>query len=185
MQHPRTPPRALRWVAVFGRFWSRALALSLGILLAVASGASCMDPVHTDAEDALGPEAPGIPEGPLHRAGQPCTVCHGGLGPGSPDFAAAGTVYDVRGSTLPLSGVTVILEDKAGRSWRTETNDVGNFYVTRQEFAPLVPMKVSLVYGGVTKPMETLIGRNGGCAVCHVKTGDASHMPAVYFREAP
>jgi hypothetical protein len=158
------------------------LALLVGLMAALAAS-SCVDPTHSDAVDALGPEAPGVRDGPLHRPGQPCTVCHGGLGPGEPDFSAAGTVYDTRASTAPLAGVIVALTDSKGASFATETNEVGNFYVPRESYAPIPPMTVELRYGGVTKRMETTIGRNGGCAVCHRGAGGSDHVPAVYFRE--
>lgn len=157
------------------------LLVVAGAAMAIAA---CMDPHHSDAVDALGGEAPGIRQGPRHRAGQPCTVCHGGSGPGEPDFVAAGTVYDRRGSFNGVENVTIVLRDINGSTFSTQTNDVGNFYVEASRWAPTYPIFVELRYGGLTKRMETRIGRDGGCGVCHQKNGDASHNPAVYLKEA-
>jgi hypothetical protein len=151
---------------------------------AVSSAPACADPQHTDSVDALGPEAQGVREGPQHRPGQPCTVCHGGDGPGDPEFVAAGTVYDRRGSFNGLEDVTVVLRDINGSTFSTRTNDVGNFYVEASRWAPTFPIFVELQFGGLTKKMDTRIGRDGGCGKCHQKNGDTSHNPAVYLKEA-
>jgi hypothetical protein len=143
--------------------------------------ASCLDPVHSDAVDALGPEAAGVPEGPTHRPGQPCLTCHGGNGPG-PDFAVAGTVYETRNGTTPLPNATVVLHDSAGTTRSTLTNSVGNFYLTAGQWTPAYPMFAELDVGDITKKMETRIGRNGGCAECH-RGGGQAKMPPVYLKE--
>lgn len=163
--------RALRWLVLFA---SGAAALA---------ASSCVDPVHLDAVEALGPEAAGVDEGPTHRPGQPCTVCHNSSGPGEPNFVAAGTVYDRRGSSTAVPGVIVRLSDIKGARYEAVTNDVGNFYVPENDFTPTYPMFVELERDGVTKKMVTRIGRDGGCAVCHRGGGDTRHMPAVYLKE--
>ena len=157
----------------------RTLALSLIASVAVAS---CLDPVHSDAVDALGPEAPGVRTGPTHRPGQPCLTCHGGDGPG-PDFAVAGTVYETRNGTAPLPSVTVLLRDATGTTRATLTNSAGNFYITSREWSPAYPMYAELHYGDLTATMVTRIGRNGGCAECH-RSGGQTTMPPVYLKEA-
>ena len=157
----------------------RSLVVSIAL---AAFSASCLDPVHSDAVDALGPEANGVPEGPTHRPGQPCLTCHGGDGPG-PDFASAGTVYETRGGTAPMPDVVVLLRDATGATRTALTNSVGNFYITAGEWSPAYPMFAELHYGDITKKMDTRIGRNAGCAECH-RDGGRTKMPAVYLKEA-
>ena len=106
------------------------IALTLPLLLvALAPVAACdMDPVHANLVSQLGSEAPGIPKGEYHRAGQPCVVCHGDDGPASTKFAVAGTVFygpgtklDMNGNPIPLIGagsVSVYIEDGSGSTKR-------------------------------------------------------------------
>ncbi len=152
------------------------------LLFFVALGMGCIDPVHADAVDALGPEAAGVRQGPTHRPGQPCLTCHGGDGPGEPDMSVGGTVYAVRGGSTALPGVTVRLTDAKGSQWSSVSNSVGNFYVFKEEWDPVFPLTVALRYGDESAEMRTPIGRDGGCATCHRGTGDARRMPAVYLR---
>jgi len=163
----------------------RGLLAPLALVLALASGAplGCYDPVHADAVAQLGPEVNGIPEGPLHRAGQPCTTCHGGVGPGEPDFAFGGTIYAVKGRPEPSVSTTVTVTDAFGDKRVALTNEVGNFWVTTDQWKPQFPLKVLLEGDGVRREMGTLIGRDGGCGVCHRGGGDATFAPAVYLRD--
>lgn len=117
------------------------------------------DPVVDRAETALGPEKPGEIPGPYHRAGQPCTTCHRDDGP-APSFAVAGTV-------LGAGGVTVDLVDHGGARRTVVTNDVGNFFVTSEQWAPQWPITVKLSSGEKTVAMKTAIFREGSCAKCH------------------
>ncbi|AKV02281.1 hypothetical protein AKJ09_08944 [Labilithrix luteola] len=154
------------------------VAIVLGVALA-----SCDDPVHSDAVDALGPEVAGIPRGPRHRAGQPCLTCHGGDGPGSPDFSFGGTVFLVRGGTQGVPGVTVLLKDARGATIARSTNEVGNFYIQKSEWSPVFPVFATISYAGEERPMATRIGGSGSCATCHRGSGDAQHMPGVFLRD--
>lgn len=171
------------------RFSSGLARLSLGVAVAaLASTSSCMDPVQTDAESALGGEINGERPGPTHRAGQPCTVCHSEHGSQSPAFVVAGTVFERRGQTAAAPNVTVVITDVVGSTFATSTNRVGNFFVTANEWQPTFPLFVELQTTNangeaVTKAMKTRIGRDGGCAVCHRGNGDASHMPAVFLKD--
>ena len=71
-----------------------SLLLPLAVVAAASGGVlSCYDPVHDQEVAALGGEAPGVSPGPTHRPGQPCNVCHGGVGPANLRFSVAGTVY--------------------------------------------------------------------------------------------
>jgi len=143
---------------------------------------TCTDRVHDDAVEALGPEAPGVKEGPLHRPGQPCLTCHGGWGPGEPDCAAAGTIFKVRGEPEGFPGVTVELSDANGEIRRVVTNEVGNFWIPADQWTPTFPMfaKISAP-NGKSASMYTRIGRNAGCGECHLSPESSRKMPGVYF----
>jgi hypothetical protein len=155
--------------------------------LAVAlASVSCFDPVHSDAVAALGDEANGEHPGPLHRAGQPCLTCHGGHGPGSPEFSIAGTVYATRTGTAALAGVQVTLQDAAGSKHVFNTNQVGNFYVPKTEWDPVYPLFVRLDFDGKKKLMQTRIGGQGACGFCHDGPrpgGNATRMAPVFFED--
>lgn len=167
-------------------FFSRtasAAALAFGAL-----GLSCVDPVTDDAVAALGPEAPGVKEGPTHRPGQPCLTCHGDTGPGSPKMAVGGTVFQDSADGSPgQGGVTVRMTDATGRFEDRITNSVGNFYVFLEEWQPVWPLQVMLtrdvevereievdgkkqtIKETVTKKstMSSLLNGRVGCATCH------------------
>jgi len=154
------------------------------LLLASALFTACWNPVHADAVDALGPEAPGIPRGELHRAGQPCTTCHSGSGPGSPEFSVAGTIYRRRGILDPLEGAEVHVTDAQNVTRIATTNVVGNFYIEKSAWNPAFPLSVVVKYPGIgDRAMETKINRDAGCAACHRGNGDNARMPAVYMVE--
>ena len=144
---------------------------------------SCIDAQHGDAVSDLGPEINGERPGPDHRAGQPCTTCHSGKGPGSPEFVMAGTVYAARESLVAMPGVTVVMTDAHGSTVTSVSNRVGNFYVESSRWTPTYPVYVEMQYGSFTKAMKTPIGRNGGCGFCHQGVGDASHDPAVFLKD--
>lgn len=162
----------------------------LAAALLLAALASCMNPVHSDAVTALGDEAPGVRRGPTHRPGQPCLTCHGGDGPGEPDFELAGTVYEEKEQGVPdtsrgASGVTVSLVDAKGATYTTQTNSVGNFYVQEGRYTPVYPVYVTLTRGDVKETMTTRIGRRGSCADCHRgQVGTKNLVPAVYIGES-
>jgi hypothetical protein len=173
---------------------SSLVSVAFGALAATAS-ASCFDPVHSRAVEELGDEKPSVPEGPLHRPGQPCMTCHGGDGPGEPDYAFAGTIYAVRNGATPLAGVTVTLTDASGVTKTLSSNEAGNFFLEKELWESVkLPVFVELSNGTKVKPMKTRIGRNGGCAFCHYSNvlddptkgdNDRTHMPPVYLEELP
>jgi hypothetical protein len=150
---------------------NRALAL----LLVLAAPAACMDPVHDDAVKALGPEAPGVPPGPLHRPGQPCLTCHGGEGPADSEFSLAGTVYLLQYEEVPAPSATVVIEDVDGVAGTVTTNEVGSFWVNADKWRPTYPLELSVKYGIITSRMNGNVGRAGSCADCHQpKVGPSS-----------
>ncbi|MDB5216578.1 MAG: hypothetical protein JWO86_4505 [Myxococcaceae bacterium] len=162
----------------------RSLALAFTTLAAFAS-TSCFDPVHSDEVNALGGEVNGVGPGPNHRPGQPCRACHGGSGPASPEFTIAGTVYAQRDVAAAKSGVTVTITDATGATRQLTSNDVGNFYISIDQWSPVFPVNVKLDFPGVpTKGMVTPIGRNGACASCHYGAdNELTHMPPVFLQQ--
>ncbi len=140
---------------------------SVLLMLGAVSFASCTDPMHDEAVDALGPEDPKVHPGPLHRPGQPCLTCHGGDGPGSPNMIVGGTTFALKGAREPLAGAIVQLTDATGHIERVSTNAAGNFWLTTKAWAPVFPMRVKVTYRGTTTEMKTYSGRSGDCNGCH------------------
>jgi hypothetical protein len=127
------------------------------------------NPTHADQIDALGGEVNGVRQGPTHRPGQPCLVCHdGAIGdPGA--FSVAGTVFQTAGNTAPVNGATINLKDVKGSTHTAKTNEAGNFYITPDEWTPTYPMTVTVTPpSGTPIAMQSLIARDGACAGCHV-----------------
>ena len=159
-------------------------AVVAGVIVVGATGSLSCDPVHSDEVADLGPEIDGVREGPTHRPGQPCLVCHGGSGPGSPQWAVAGTVYQDENSDTPLVGGTVTVTDATGSAQSLGTNEAGNFYIGTDQWNPVYPLHVTLSAGSTAISMTSRINGNGSCADCHLgHTGQATadHVPAVYL----
>jgi hypothetical protein len=169
-------------------------------LVGAALCVSCFDPVHSDEVAAQGGEQAGVPTGRFHRPGQPCLVCHGGKGPGSPEFEIAGTVYMLRDNgSDPAAGAVVVITDSSSPPNTVKmrpSNNAGNFYLEKDREtltyplhveindSRIVPDKEGSPDGGI-RAMVTPIGRNGGCAFCHVNNlpndDRATHMPRVFL----
>lgn len=160
---------------------TRGFAVALSML----ATACFVNPVHDDQVSALGPEAPGVGPGPTHRGGQPCLVCHGGLGPASAEFSVAGTVFAVKGLSEPLPGAVVTLTDTANAKISLGSNSAGNFYVNPNDYLPKWPLHVQLTAGSQTVTMNTHMGRNGSCASCHMNPPSASSVGEVYMYLEP
>jgi hypothetical protein len=165
------------------------------LVLGATVSASCFNPVHSDDVAALGGEVSGVRPGPNHRPGQPCLVCHGGSGPGSPEFEIAGTIFEYRDvPSAGVEGVTIQLTDVTGKAVTLSSNRAGNFYLQKDKETLYYPLNVELQdsrireNGGV-KVMNTPIGRNGACAFCHVNnlnpTDRTTHMPHVFLNDLP
>ena len=150
----------------------------------VAAFGCVNNPVHDQEVEALGPELPGVPAGPLHRPGQPCLVCHGPFGPASVQFSVAGTVYEEAGQETPAVGAMVSIEDIRGASVVSGTNSAGNFYVLLADFSPTYPLlpQVSSSDGGVVQTMTTYVARNGSCSACHSNPAGATSAGPVVLR---
>jgi hypothetical protein len=165
----------------------------IAVVFAATVSASCFDPVHSDDVAALGGEKAGVREGPTHRPGQPCLVCHGGSGPGSPEFEIAGTIYESSlDPSAPAEGVEIVVTDVTGKVIPLPaSNRAGNFYLEKDRQTLYYPLTIELRSPLITdqpagsKVMVSPIGRNGGCAFCHVDNilpqDRATHMPHVYL----
>jgi hypothetical protein len=126
------------------------------------------DPVHSNSIAALGDEAPGVRKGPLHRPGQPCLTCHDGELGDPPAFSVAGTIFQRAEDKTAAVGAQVFLYDAGGKlGFTAVTNAAGNFYVQPHEYTPTFPMRVEVLYQGVTVKMTSRVGRDGSCADCH------------------
>ena len=177
----------------------RSLVMTALVFAATVS-ASCFDPVHADDVAARGPEQSGVREGPTHRPGQPCLVCHGGSGPASAEFEIAGTIYELRESpSAPVADVTIVISDSSSppKLVTLTSNQAGNFYLQKDRETLYYPLHIeidddrikqdhpSTPLGGKIRSMVTPIGRNGGCAFCHVDnldpTDSTTRMPHVFL----
>jgi hypothetical protein len=139
------------------------------VVIAMFAGGACApDPVHERAVEQLGTESAAGPS-ELHRAGQPCATCHNAKGPAQSDFSVGGTVFDRRSSLVGLDGASVELIDSAGTSpVPVGTNCVGNFWIPRSRWNPVLPIvSVRVSKGGFTREMKSLIGGTASCADCH------------------
>jgi hypothetical protein len=153
---------------------NRAALSARVIVVALASAASALtascssDPVLSDTVEAQGNETKGIPEGPLHRAGQRCTACHqkGGEASNSP-FTLAGTVFAQPNRQVGVENAEIRLTDSEGTKHIATTNCVGNFFVKPSEWEPRFPILVEVAKGGATRSMKSPIGRETDCAGCH------------------
>jgi hypothetical protein len=171
----------------------RVLVLAFALC---GSLAACADPVRSADIDALGGETPGVPAGPLHRAGQPCVLCHDGDGPGEAVFSFGGTVYEDQMHTRPASDVIVHFIDAKKRVHDTATNCAGNFFVMQAAYKPEFPVFVRLQYGTAIVPgkppepltpvdMKTPIYRDGSCATCHVDPPGQDSTGHVFLAPMP
>ena len=155
------------------------------LLAAVASFAgACNEPVLRDRAESLGPDPGHYEEGPLHRAGHPCTWCHAQGGSASPYFDLAGTVYAYRDSNEPLAGVTVRLFDNAGRQATLGSNQAGNFFFGEDDLKLDFPLWVQLEYQGEVTAMQTPIFRERSCAACHLDPAGTSSAGRIYLWES-
>ncbi len=145
------------------------LGLVLALAVAAVLGASCAEPVHDLQVKALGSEDPAVPLGEFHRAGQPCTTCHGGLGPAARVFSIAGTVFNGPNKAIGEDSVEIELVDSLGYKppGKVLTNCVGNFFVEPAEWDPAFPVIVWMRKGAQLTKMQSHIGREPSCSQCH------------------
>jgi hypothetical protein len=139
-----------------------------------------VDPQHEAAVAALGPEDPKIPVGPLHRAGQPCMLCHD-LGEDATAFNLAGTVYRDNVSATPLTDAEVLVVDAAANHFTAHTNCFGNFYVGATGFEPVWPFWVTIRQGANDSAMGSPVHRERSCAACHFNPAGPRTAGQVYL----
>jgi hypothetical protein len=164
----------------------RRAAIQLGPALTLCAAQGCSDPVHDDAVTALGPEAPGVSEGPLHRPGQPCVApCHDGAGPADNVLSVGGTVYQTNERLDPLPDALIHFIDSARREYWVASNCAGNFFIDERDFTPIYPLWVTIEFGGLEVPMTTPIFREGSCAVCHFDPAGNNTAGHVYLIPGP
>jgi hypothetical protein len=147
----------------------RRWAWGLGVVALLSGwwGGCRLDPVMEKRLDKLPPEDP---EGPseLHRAGQPCALCHSAYKGANPAMAIGGTVYQQDPDNFiikPIEGVFVTIYDSAGASQKACTNAAGNFFVRLDDW-PDAKFPFTVQVGN--RFMRSLIGRDRSCATCHV-----------------
>jgi hypothetical protein len=163
-----------------------AKASRLGAVLVVAVIVACgMDPIHDGAVASQGKETTGVPIGELHRAGQPCAVCHSDSGPASTVFSVAGTIFASATGTVGVDAATVQMTDSKGSKFEKQTNCVGNFFVAPTEWDPAFPILVRVAKGAAKRSMKTPIGREPSCGNCHVRVIDDENqygsMPHIFL----
>jgi hypothetical protein len=167
------------------------VALFGGALIAGLVAPGCSNPVIDTQIEALGGEQQGVPQGPFHRPGQPCVLCHSSYYGASPEFAVGGTVFaDQKGDSFKtVNDVQVVLTDSIGETRTLTTNCIGNFYVRKEDWDPQFPLAAEIrypVYNPTTgeptldgegqvvrkvKAMGSYISRDGSCAHCHTLYG--------------
>lgn len=145
----------------------------------------CESPIEDDLIEEQGPEVAGLVEGPLHRYGQKCFACHGGYGPG-PEMAFAGTVFATPNEDIPVQAATITITDATGDTRSTFSNCAGNFYVLKESWDPVYPLRAELeciLPSGEKRRslMGTRINRDGGCASCHERGEATSESPGQVY----
>lgn len=155
--------------------------------LAIA-GAACGNPAIDDRIELLGEENPNVPAGEFHRPGQPCVLCHSAYEGDEPLMSVGGTIFADTEDTLPVADVQVVLTDAVGEQRIVNTNCIGNFFITEDDWMPQFPIAAEIRYplydeGGQVilnaegepdrrqKTMDSFISRDGSCASCHTLDG--------------
>jgi hypothetical protein len=158
------------------------------LALFVTGACTSYDPVHDEEVAELGGEAPNIPQGEFHRAGQPCTTCHGANGPASKQFSMAGTIFATQDSTIGVSGAQVLMVDSLGSSppgGSVVTNCVGNFFITPDIWDPAFPVRVAVATPETSAQMIGHIGRQSSCASCHADPRAQTSPGHIYINATP
>ncbi len=162
----------------------------------LASAAGCGNPVTDNAIEAWGGELPDVPAGEHHRPGQPCVLCHSVAGGASPEMVLGGTVFADQQSFVPVEGAKVIVFDSVGDRFEMTTNCIGNFYLPRDDRAPLFPLAVEVhcpTYDASGEKLEvekvvsmnSWISRDGSCATCHALTGVSDRSTGWVYCNGP
>lgn len=153
---------------------------------ALASTAACGNPAVDALVTELGEEVQGVEPSEYHRPGQPCVLCHSVYGGAEPQMSVAGTVFALPdlipdpanpGNMIPpppVKEVKVLMFDAFNnRSPDVETNCVGNFFLTKEQWDPFFPLYAEIEFklpGSETTlraAMGTWIQREPSCNQCH------------------
>ncbi|UQA56936.1 hypothetical protein [Polyangium aurulentum] len=153
-------------------------AARLVVLGLCAASSGCGDPLREETIARLGDEAPGIAPGPLHRAGQPCLLCHDGST--STPFSVAGTIHLRSDGAQPAASTLVRLVDGLGNTHRVATNCAGNFFVRPGDFAPAWPLWIRIERGDWAQEMDSPVNGDGSCATCHAPSPSPGSAGPVY-----
>ncbi len=147
---------------------TRAKLVLLPLLSLLFASPACSDPIQEGRIEELGNEIEGIPKGPLHRAGQPCVVCHSEHGPANDSpFTVAGTIFAGPEVRIGVKDAEIRMTDSVGTKHIAHTNCVGNFFVKPSEWQPKFPILVAVAKRGAIRRMNSVIGREADCATCH------------------
>jgi len=181
---------------------SRTLPALMAIVctaLGIGAVAACTDPLKDRKIAELGEEQDGFPEGPTHRPGQPCVLCHSDYFGAEPQMVLGGTVFvepeEPGGPLLGAPGYQIRLLDSQGRITEEgliTTNECGNFWVTADQFTPAYPLRVELYGPSLTdadrtvqiSAMSTRIGRDGSCGACHAEPLSPLSPGAIFIPRA-
>lgn len=172
----------------------------LVLILAIAA-TGCLGTTPESSERAsLGVDPSGRENGPEHRAGQPCLVCHSERGGTYPYFALAGTVYGLDGTT-GRKDVEVTVVGADAEQFVATTNSVGNFMVAvngslnePKRYArgvleipaePDFPLTVDISDGDNMFGMRSPIHREGSCSKCHTKVLSATSAGPIVIGAEP
>ena len=93
----------------------------------------------------------------------------------------AGTIFSTIAAPKPVSGALVTMVDATGRTFLSETNCAGNFFVRVETWRPVFPVKTSVKWGTQTMEMESAIHREASCATCHGLTTSPSSAGPVFL----
>lgn len=160
--------------------------LLLPLALVVVESCDDADPTHERAVEELGPEDPSVKPSELHRPGQPCSVCHGGIGPAKSTFLLAGTIYATPDGGQALPGANVRFIDWVGAQGSSTTNCAGNFFVRADQADKFKwPMWMRVEQNGTVADMRSAVFREGSCNTCHKATATARNTLPVYLSEQP
>lgn len=149
----------------------------------VALMCGCSDPVAQARIDSLGADPGPYEPGPNHRAGQPCTWCHGD-GP-EEAFDLAGTVFLSPANLEPVRGALVRVFDAKGHQRSRYTTESGNFFFEEGALGLDFPLWVKVESGDEVRLMHTPVFRERSCAACHRDPTSAASPGHVYLREQP
>jgi hypothetical protein len=173
-----------------------AFAPALLVLVLVLVGCIGTSPEDKARQD-LGPDPGSYRNGPNHRAGFACTVCHGVSA--SPGFPLAGTIYADPAGKNGVAGATITVRDAKGREVTATSNQVGNFFFvlgqgtgrgnnqgeSQLTTALVYPLSVRVGAGGQEQRMRGLIWREQSCAACHHGQASANSDGVVFAGSAP